>query len=172
MEFNPSVNIISVLKSSRGASAPGKPCVPWRYCATLAAAAVAATDLGVPLRAPLSTRDHMFQTRVCGSGRVPCFLNVMFLGLFCFARSAANLREAHLGWYLSGCFHLSGRAQRPDTLLNKGKTGQKHASFKRKYAQCECENLPMCTNSSQTSKKMPSGGPGPQQPPKGQRRKQ
>lgn len=128
-----------------------------------------------PLCPSLHTRSYVSSTRlcVCGSGRVPRFLNVTFPGLFCFARSAANLREAHLGWYLNGCFHLSGRAQRQNMLLNKGKTGQKHAFFKRKYAYYECENLPICTNSSQTSKKMPSGGcDRPRQPPKGQRRKQ
>lgn len=83
-----------------------------------------------PLCPSLHTRSYVSNTRlcVCGSGRVPRFLNVMFLGLFCFARSAANLREAHLGWYLNGCFHLSGRAQRQGTPLNKGNKTNTHFS--------------------------------------------
>lgn len=90
-------------------------------------AAAAATELGVPLSVPLSPHEIMCLERE--------FLRLWFWACAPFsechisrvvllARSASNLREAHLAWYLKGYFHLSGRAQMLHTLCNKGKTGR------------------------------------------------
>lgn len=75
-------------ETSSGTSAAEKSRVTWQ------GRAAAATELGVPLNVPLSLSiwDHMFQMCVCGSGRVPCFLNLTCHKLFCSQRALENLR--------------------------------------------------------------------------------